>query len=505
MFAKKKEDLMNRFGVRGKLMWSVGVLAFGYLLFLGLVQWTASVTQEHLTFVEEAIYPAAIDISHAQAGFKKLNKDYEAAVLMQDKEGLRLGEADRDDIQFQLARARKETAGDPALQHQIESFIATFSAAETRSASTYGTLAGAGSANPDDTARLMQSLATETHQIERQFEDLNIAVGQVAFKAQLQAVTESNSRQRMMAFFLFLVALAIAVVTLFLMEKQVSRPLRVVSGQLALGADQVSASAGQVASSGISIAKGASLQAASLEETSASSEEIRSMAQQCASDCRTTANLVDGAQAKFANADRALQDLITAMDHARASSAKVSKIIKAIDEIAFKTNILALNAAVEAARAGQAGMGFAVVAEEVRHLAQQCAVAARDSAEIVEESLRTSNDGQSKVEDVAASIHAVTEDSLKIKILVDQISGASAQQTGGIAQITVAMSQMERVTQAAAATRRRVQRRPKSSPRNRTCCRRSLRASAGLSAAAVRPAHAGRPGWLKARLPVYIS
>jgi len=132
-------------------------------------------------------------------------------------------------------------------------------------------------------------------------------------------------------------------------------------------------------------------------------------------------------------------------------AAKISKIIKVIDEIAFQTNILALNAAVEAARAGEAGMGFAVVADEVRNLAQRCAQAARDTADLIEGAISKSNDGKVKVDQVAAAIREITVESAKVRTLVDEVNLGSQEQARGIEQIGKAIGQMEQVTQKIAA------------------------------------------------------
>ncbi len=249
----------------------------------------------------------------------------------------------------------------------------------------------------------------------------------------------------MIAFSLLVAAIVVFVV------RQINRNLRRAVTELAEGAEQVASAASQVSSSSQSLAQGSSEQAASLEETSASSEEINSMARKNTENSRSAADLVTQSQQKFVQTNQALNQSVVAMDEINSQSGKISKIIKVIDEIAFQTNILALNAAVEAARAGEAGMGFAVVADEVRNLAQRCAQAAKDTAALIEESITKSNDGKVKVDQVATAIRAITEESAKVKTLVDEVNLGSQEQARGIEQVGKAITQMEQVTQKTAA------------------------------------------------------
>jgi methyl-accepting chemotaxis protein/methyl-accepting chemotaxis protein-1 (serine sensor receptor) len=227
--------------------------------------------------------------------------------------------------------------------------------------------------------------------------------------------------------------------------------LKRIARSLLHGSRQVAESASQVSSASTSLSQGSSEQAASLEETSASTEEINSMARKNTENSLATAAIVTDSGQKFESANKALGQMISAMDEISGSSDKISRIIKVIDEIAFQTNILALNAAVEAARAGEAGMGFAVVADEVRNLAQRCAQAARDTASLIEESINKSRDGRVRVDSVARAIREVTESATKTKVLVDEVSLGSQEQSRGIEQIARAITQMEQVTQQTAA------------------------------------------------------
>ena len=232
----------------------------------------------------------------------------------------------------------------------------------------------------------------------------------------------------------------------------INRDLRQTAAELADGADQVSAAAGQVSSSSQSLAQGSSEQAASIEETSASSEEIHSMARKNTDNSRAAADSMNEASERVSDANRNLEQMVTSMNEINASSDKISKIIKVIDEIAFQTNILALNAAVEAARAGEAGMGFAVVADEVRNLAQRCAQAAKDTAGLIEESIAKSNDGKTKLDLVATAVKSITASAEKVKALVEEVKLGSEEQSRGIEQVTKAIAEMEKVSQNTAAS-----------------------------------------------------
>ena len=223
------------------------------------------------------------------------------------------------------------------------------------------------------------------------------------------------------------------------------------ASELEQAANQVAGAASQVSSASTSLAQGASEQAASLQETSASSAEINAMAGKNTDLSREAAEVVAQSGGKFEQTSQLLDQTVVAMGQIHAQSGKISHIIKAIDEIAFQTNILALNAAVEAARAGEAGMGFAVVADEVRNLAQRSAQAAKDTAALIEESIAKSQDGKSKVDQVASAIHDIIAEAAKVKNLVDQMSAGSSQQATGTDQIARAITQMEQVTQQTAA------------------------------------------------------
>jgi methyl-accepting chemotaxis protein len=137
--------------------------------------------------------------------------------------------------------------------------------------------------------------------------------------------------------------------------------------------------------------------------------------------------------------------------HANVVSGEAAKILKSIDEIAFQTNLLALNAAVEAARAGEVGAGFAVVAEEVRNLAQRAAQAAKDTETLIDGTMSKVKLGSDLVSETSDNFAALSSSTEKVIGLVAEISGASTEQAQGVEQINKAIADMDKVVQQNAA------------------------------------------------------
>ena len=226
---------------------------------------------------------------------------------------------------------------------------------------------------------------------------------------------------------------------------------RAVAG-LTEASEQVSSASAQVASASQSLADGTSEQAASLEQTTSSLDEMKSVTGK-------NADNADEAKALMANARRIVDrvnDRVNTMSSAimevTKSSEETGKIIKTIDEIAFQTNLLALNAAVEAARAGEAGAGFAVVADEVRNLAMRAAGAARNTSDLIENTISTVRKSRDLTEETRVAFQENVSISGKIGDFIDEIASASKEQARGINQISEAIAVVDSVVQQSAAS-----------------------------------------------------
>ena len=233
--------------------------------------------------------------------------------------------------------------------------------------------------------------------------------------------------------------------------RKITSPINQIVDGLGEGSDQVASASGQVSSASQSLAEGASEQAASIEESSSSMEEMSAMTRKNAENAEMADGLMQEASQVVTSANASMEKLTVSMEDISNASEETFKIIKTIDEIAFQTNLLALNAAVEAARAGEAGAGFAVVADEVRNLAMRAADAAKNTAQLIEGTVKKINAGSELVSMTNDEFKQVSQSAAKVGSLIAEISEASKEQSNGIEQVNIAITEMDKVVQQNAA------------------------------------------------------
>ncbi len=217
-------------------------------------------------------------------------------------------------------------------------------------------------------------------------------------------------------------------------------------------AEQVQSDSAQVSDGAYALSQGTTEQASSIEELSATVNEVFEQVKLNAKNSNHVSKITQESADEVIKNSKQVELMAEAMYDINKSTNEIAKIIKAIDDIAFQTNILALNAAVEAARAGMAGKGFAVVADEVRNLASKSADAAKDTALLIENSIKSVEKGTKIADETKNSIISMVEGIRESAKLVDEITEASNQQANSIMQITQGIEQISNVVNTNSAT-----------------------------------------------------
>ena len=212
-------------------------------------------------------------------------------------------------------------------------------------------------------------------------------------------------------------------------------------------AGQVDTSAERVSSGAQALAQGTTEQAASVEGLMTNVTAITEQIQTSTVRCGSASELVDRANGYAAEADTKMEQLTAATRNINQSSTQIGTIIKTIEDIAFQTNILALNAAVEAARAGTAGKGFSVVADEVRSLAAKSAEAAQNTNELITRSIQSARTGTESTDMAVSAMRVINDCIQSIKSLMDEIAAASVQQSKMISLVESGIKEISTVVQ----------------------------------------------------------
>jgi len=247
--------------------------------------------------------------------------------------------------------------------------------------------------------------------------------------------------------FVALVAFIFAILIGFILGNSISKSLSRNADKITSALTQVESASTELAATSEEFSSNASELASSVEEITSSTEELQATIESNTKNIKEVEGLTRENMKAVENLDNSMKRMEDAMRVISDSSKQIAKIIKVIDDIAFQTNILALNAAVEAARAGDAGRGFVVVAEQVKNLAQKSAEAAKETADFVEKVLNNVVNGENTTKELFESQKSVIDNIKKTEVILQEVSKTSEEQLRGVNQVTQAISQVNSVAQ----------------------------------------------------------
>ncbi len=261
-----------------------------------------------------------------------------------------------------------------------------------------------------------------------------------------QLLGKISDRLKLGSMLILIVAVSVMILSFF-QGKFLIRSLKTVIQGLRLTYEQVAGSADDVSAAGRQLAESTSRQTASLQETVSSLEQVSSATRKNAENAEQADRIVGDSSQSMTDAKLSVNCLMRSMQDISQASEETRRIMKTIDEIAFKTNLLALNAAIEAARAGEAGAGFSVVADEVRNLAIQSGNAAKSTAEIVENTVLKVKQGSDMVVSVNETFVKAAEDIRKLGEMMSDVASSSDEQVKIIENINSVMADLNQVVQ----------------------------------------------------------
>ncbi len=418
--------------------------------------------------------PAArqLELSGAMhAGFEKLNADARAAqialvIAMLEKGSPREGQCTAchspDMIQQHRGHAESAAADLQAQMIELETLLASdasrSSLAELRRSleswrsgfAAYMDLA----VKPESYDQAHSIVTDRVHPAILAGEGASGRLSQAARQTLASARDSGKDSARRASVILLAVSAAagLACIFVFMLVRRLTTRLTLVVSTIGSASAAVTQSTRKLASSSQMLSQSAVGQESAIETTSIESKGVLNSALLNNQGASEAAQAISNAETHASSAHQALEATADAMNLVRQSSLEIRGVITLIDSIAFQTNLLALNASVEAARAGESGLGFAVVAEEVRSLARRCAQAAKETSSMIEQLLARSRDGGERLERAVQALDGIEEQSRGVQSLMQKLHAGCASQSEGLARLNSALLNAGQATQQASRT-----------------------------------------------------
>jgi methyl-accepting chemotaxis protein len=434
------------FSIALKIAFAVAVIVAGYAFSIGTGYVQGLNSERHLSQLSGTAVPGALESQAALFAFEAAVKQNDEALLTGDKDALASVTKQLDTAVSLLRGIAERQAAIGSVDTTLERARTTVGEFTKQIAPMFDLVSSKGMSDES----VQKNIAAFTQMITTARQALNAASTEEAnaLKESLGSIEAATRRQRHVNLLLFagVIVLGIGAVTL-IVRRSIVRPVLGLSGDVAREAEGINGAATQFGHAAQSLADGASQSAATLETSASALETMTAVTRANSERAVRAKQLANRARTAADGGTVGMQELSTAMNAIQASSTEISKIIKTIDEIAFQTNILALNAAVEAARAGEAGAGFAVVAEEVRSLAQRSAQAAKETAEKIEQATSRSNQGVLLNTKVGEHLGEIAARVREVDELIAQIANASQEQDQGINQVSRSIADLDHLTQ----------------------------------------------------------
>jgi methyl-accepting chemotaxis protein len=437
-------------GIRAKILLGMLILMLGYLASIAVTYVVGIRNERQIERISSVYTPLALKGQITVAKYDNSVKNFADASMTGDEEQLKLASENILAVANNLREMAALQAGIGITTGGAGDLVKTAEDIGIRRKESFKLMSDANASEASrqrakELPAISDKFAAQLAQLSKtEIERVNAA---------LVVVSAEAAKSRSYNLWLSVIVMACAGSVMFLIIRSgIIKPINGVISHLIKTSSNVDSAATSVGESGNTLSQGSSEQAASLEETSASLEEIAGMARRNAEHSGKAKAIAGEARSAVELGTTGITDMQTAMREIKTSSDSIGKVVKAIDEIAFQTNILALNAAVEAARAGEAGAGFAVVADEVRNLAQRSAQAARETASMIEDSIVKSGRGVEICDRVAVQLKVADQKVREVDALVGEINTASQEQSTGVTEVNRAVTQLEQLTQKNAAS-----------------------------------------------------